>query len=310
MPSNAATGERDKAQITVIIPTVGDERRAETIWRAIKSAGAASGASTCVLVVVNGTRFSPRLLAQLQATPEIDCLTVDQGSLPLALLRGREAAQSEFFAFLDDDDEFLVGGLGRRLEALRNKPSAAFLISQGWFHADGRDVPQTNLDSKSICEDPMGSLLRENWVATSASGLYRSSVIGAPDFEAMPSYLEWTYLGFRLASRHPFIYMDEPTYRRYDVVGSVSKSRAFQRGMIPAMRAILALDLPAVTKRGLRAKLARAAHDLSVLALEGGELADAWRRHWQSLALPGGLRFLPYTRHLIVPTLLASVRRS
>lgn len=295
-------GEAPEADITVIIPTIGDERRRETIWRTIESAGPRSGARTRVLVVVNGKRFSQQLLDDLRASPDADCLYIEQGSLPMALRAGREAVRSPYFAFIDDDDEFLPGGLGRRLDVLQSRPDAAFIISQGWFHTDGRDEPQTNLNAAAIHPDPLGCLLRENWLATSASGLYRSERVGAEDFREMPSYLEWTYLGFRLASRHPFVFIDEPTYRRYDVPGSLSKSLNFRKGMVDAIGRILELPLPPATLDALHVKLTHATHDLSVLALESGDRREAWRQHLRTLSQRGGLRFLGYTRHLLLPS--------
>lgn len=289
----------DTAQITVIIPTVADDRRAATIWRAIESAGPRSGAHTRVLVVVNGMHFSPALLAQLRASPGVDCLYFEQGNLPLALKSGREAVRSEYFAFIDDDDEFLPGGLARRIEALQARPDAAFLVSQGWFHSAGCDQPQTGLSAAAIKSDPLGCLLQENWVATSASGLYRTDRITPEDFTGMPSYLEWTYMGFRLLPRHPFVFIDTPTYRRHDMPGSVSKSADYCRGMVSALSSILRLDLPPATRQGLRRKLGSATHDLSVMSLERGERREAWCQHLRSLALPGGWHYLSYTRRLL-----------
>lgn len=288
-------------QVTVIIPTVGDEKRADTIWRAIDSAGPRSGVSSRIIVVVNGRRFSEELLGKLRATPRIECVYRSAGSMPLALLAGRELVQSEFFAFLDDDDEFLEDGLGRRLEVLRQDPGCAFVVSAGWLRTQQEDVPQTSLRARQIEADPLGCLIQENWVATSASGLYRRSQVTEEDFRGMPAYLEWTYVGFRLASRLPFRFLDTPTYRRFDLPGTVSKSRAYHAGMIPALHTICGLALPAPVRRALRRKLAAAHHHLSVLDLGSGARLAAWRHHLASLRLPGGLRYLSYTRRLLLP---------
>jgi hypothetical protein len=290
-----------QAEVTVIIPTIADERRAKTIWRAIESAGPASGAITRVIVVVNGKRFSPRLLEELSGTAGVECVYVEQGSLPLALLTGRQAVRSEFFAFIDDDDEFLHGGLGKRLAIARAHPDAAFVISQGWFRASS-DVLQVAIPAHAIMADPLGTLLYENWLCTSASGLYRSTIVTADDFAEMPSYLEWTYLGFRLAARHEFMFFDEPTYRRYDTTDSVSKSLSFRLGMVYALQSILRLDLPGAVRAGLRRKITKATHDLSEQALESGHLSQAWLHHMRSIPMPGGWKYLPYTRHLLRPS--------
>jgi glycosyltransferase involved in cell wall biosynthesis len=285
--------------ITVIIPTIGDDRRIQTIWRAIESAGARSGAATRVLVVVNGKRFSPALMNDLRASPKVECIYLEKGSLPLALGTGRSQVRSEFFAFLDDDDEFLENGLKLRLDMLRDNPDASFVVSQGFLKSPDEETLQVGLDARAIHADPLRCLLQENWLATSASGLYRSASVTQADFESMPAYLEWTYLGFRLVSRMGFRFLDTPTYRRYDLPGSVSKSRSFNLGMVSAIKAILSLDLPSDVRRGLAHKLTLAYHNCSVVELESGRRIDAWHYHLRSLIRPGGLQFLSYTRHLL-----------
>lgn len=289
------------AEVTVIIPTVADERRGQTIWRAIDSAGPRSGAATRILVVVNGARFSPPLVEQLRRTPGVECIYVEQGSMPLALLAGRRLVQSEFFAFLDDDDEYLEGGLAVRREVLRGDGRAAFVITAGWLQTPDGQLPQGSLMAADIEADPLGSMLRENWVATSASGLYRTSAVTAEDFAQMPSYLEWTYLGLRLTARLPFRFLDTPTYRRYDLPGTVSKSRAYHAGMVSALKASLQLPLPEDIRKALRRKLATAHHSLSEMFLNEGNRGAAWRQHLISLTQPGGLQFLGYTRWLLLP---------
>lgn len=298
MPDAIDADSSTRAEVTVVIATIADERRAETIWRTIDSAGPRSGAATRVVVVVNGNRYSPELLDQLQRSPKVECIYQEKGSLPLALMTGRQAVRSEFFAFIDDDDEFLPGGLDKRIHIARTNPQAAFVITQGWLHHE-RDEPQVSLRANAVMVDPLGTLLQENWICTSASGLYRSEHVSAEDFAGMPSYLEWTYLGFRLASKLPFVFSDEPTYRRYDMPGSVSKSDSYRRGMVQALHAILALDLPEPTRFGLRRKLTQATHDLSQLELDNGLRGPAWRHHIRSICMPGGWRYLGYTRHLL-----------
>src|SRR5262245_46482332 len=128
-----------RPDVTVIIPTIGDERRGETIWRAIESAGPRPGAATRIIVVINGTQFSADPLAQIRATPTIECVCLQAGSLPLARLTGLQMVASEFFAFLDDDDEFLENGLKPRLDVLRSDAEIAFVVSNGWVTDSGEE---------------------------------------------------------------------------------------------------------------------------------------------------------------------------
>ena len=284
--------------ITVIIPTIGDEQRAGTIWRAIESAGARSGVAGRIVVVVNGTRYSPALVAALKAHGGIECLQIGEGSLPQALRAGMQRVDSEFFTFLDDDDEILEDGLRIRAEALQAAPEAGFVVTRGWRTAGGADLPQVGLTTAEIEADPLGAMMRENWLV-SCAGLYRSAAVTAEDFAAVPQYLEWTYLGLHLASRLKFRFIDAPTYRVYEHAGSVSRSRVYHDGMIPALQAILALRLPAAIQRALRRKLGAAHHTCSTAELADGRRTAAWRHHLHSLLLPGGLRYVTYTRHLL-----------
>lgn len=287
-------------EITVIIPTICDERRGETIWRAIESAGSRAGASTRVLVVINGKRFSEKLLSQLRATEGVDCATIEAGSLPLAIQHGRGLVATDFFAFLDDDDEFLENGLRMRLDVLQRDPRAAFVISNGFVTSPQGDLLIVPLKSDAIEADPFGTLITYNWMATSASGLYRTSAVSSEDLAAMPAYLEWTYVGFRLAGR-PFRFLESPTYRRYDLPGSLSKSHAYRVGLIAALHRILTLNVPRHAREGLRRRLGAVHHVLSLSYLQEGSLSLAWKHHGLSLTYPGGWRYAPYTRKLFRP---------
>lgn len=248
-------------------------------------------------MVVNGNRFSERLLGQLRSSEAVDCATIEAGSLPLAIHHGRGLVTTEFFAFLDDDDEFLEDGLRMRLDVLRRDPRAAFVISNGFVTSPQGDLLIVPLKSDAIEGDPFGTLITFNWMATSASGLYRTGAVSVEDLAAMPAYLEWTYVGFRLAGR-PFRFLERPTYRRYDLPGSVSKSHAYRVGLISALRRILTLNVPRQARVGLRRRLGAVHHSLSLSYLEEGSLSRAWKHHGLSLTYPGGWRYAPYTRKL------------
>jgi len=285
--------------VTIIIPSIGDDQRARTIWRAIESAGPRSGASTRIIVVVNGKRFAEAVVERLRATPGIECVQVEAAGAPLAVRHGRSLVTSEFFAILDDDDEFLEDGLRMRLDVLREDPAAAFVVSNGWRAGPAGDEPAVALTAQAIEADPFHTLLTQNWMA-SASGLYRTNAVSVEDFAAMPAYMEWTYVGFRLASRR-FRFLDRPTYRLHDLPGSVSKSQAYRAGVIPALHSILSLNLPPSARDRLRRRLGATHHTLSSQFLEGRRLSEAWKHHWLSLAYPGGWHYALYTRKLLFP---------
>ena len=282
------------APVTVIIATLGDERRAQTIWRAIDSVRR-SGVAANVIVVVNGNRFSQPLVQALREAPGVQCEQLAIGSLPLALKHGRSLVTTEFFAFLDDDDEVLEDALQVRLHALRADSGLAFVATNGFWRLENGWEPRVTLTAAQIETDPLQSLLIENWM-TSASGLYRSSLVPATALDGMPAYLEWAYLAFKLASRLRFRFLDAFTFRLHDTQGSLSKTDGYFAGIVPALETILELPLPSAIRSGLRRRLGAAHHTLSMRRLEAGDIAGARRHHCLSLIHPGRLRYVLYTR--------------
>src|SRR5262245_55327336 len=95
--------------ITVIIPTTCEKQREAQLLAAIESIKAQSGIAAKILLVVNGSRFDAPLLAQLRERDDVCVEYREVGSLPLALEYGCTRVDTEFFCFLDDDDELLEG---------------------------------------------------------------------------------------------------------------------------------------------------------------------------------------------------------
>lgn len=285
--------------VTVIIPTIADARRELTIRRAIDSVVSQEGVRAQVLVVVNGAVFERSLVELLRTLPGTSVLQLAEPSMPAALIAGRRAVQTPFFGFLDDDDELLPEGLCRRVRALEAEPQAGFLISNGLIDVEGKRAPAVD-DAAAIRRDPLMALMDYNWLCTSASGLYRSDRVDADLIEAIPRYLEWTYVGARLLTVMPCVFLDEATYCKYELVGSVSRSEAYRLGIVDAIGHLLALPLPPPVRLRMLRKLGDAHHSASVIHLERGDHSAAWRHHLRSLRCPGGLRYATYTRHLLV----------
>ena len=61
------------------------------------------------------------------------------------------------------------------------------------------------------------------WLA-SCGGLYRTSMVDVRAFAGLPRFLEWTYLGLKLASTRRMFFLDQPTFRVHDSEDSLSKS--------------------------------------------------------------------------------------
>src|SRR5690348_6425889 len=105
-------------RISVIIPTTCETRRWASLRRAISTAASQENVSTEVIVIVNGDRVDPECFKQLRGMHNLKVVIQKEGSLPLALRYGRSLVSSPFFCFLDDDDEYLPGGLWQRLQPM------------------------------------------------------------------------------------------------------------------------------------------------------------------------------------------------
>ncbi len=249
-----------------------------------------------LIVVVNGQRFDPARLAALQANPTLKAVYLETPSPSVACRHGRSLASGEFFAFLDDDDEYLPGGLAARAAAAQADPTVDIVVSNGY--SGGANKPHLTRMAH-IERNPLAAMLEENWMA-SCGALFRRSSCSDEFFADLPKYMEWTLLTFRLLSAGKRVkVVDTPTYRINDTQQSASKSREYRVATAGVIERMLALQLPADIKRGLRRRLLAARHDLSVLNLEEGDRAAAWKAHLQSLAGIGGLRYLTYTRRLV-----------
>lgn len=299
--SPPTTGMAAEPRVDVIIPTTCVSQRWESLQRAIASVLSQRDAGVRVLVLVNGDRFDADRLAELRRRTDITVHYQKTGSLPLALQTGRTLVRSPFFAFLDDDDEYLEEALALRLQPLLDDPSLDFAVTSGLKNEGGADrVAIRRLDAARINAHPLRSLAVENWLA-SCGGLFRSSRIGVDYFDGVTKFYEWTLLAYKLALDRRMVFIDRPTWRVHDSADSLSKSTEYRLAEVEVLREILALGLPADVHGELRRRIGAAHHDLSEYALTCGRRVDAWKHHLMSLSHPGGLRYLSYSRHLVWP---------
>jgi glycosyltransferase involved in cell wall biosynthesis len=287
----------EPAQLSVIIPTMASAERANLLRRAIGSVRASTHQPVRIIVVVNGARSDLAMCAWLQAQPDVTLDYVAAPSAPGAVLRGRERVRSEFFATLDDDDEYLPGTTERKIALLRADPRVDFLIANAYRCRDGVDS-LFHQRLPEVASDPLASLMRRNWL-TSGNAMFRSAAVGLPYFQGFHPYAEWTWLAFRLALDGKRIaILDEAVCRHHDTAISLSKSQGYIQSYLPLFQRMLERAPPPAVARMIRSKMAATHHDASVAALNEGRRLAAWRHHWHSLANPGGLQYLPYTRHL------------
>lgn len=271
--------------------------RAASLRRAIASIQTAGPGVTSIMVAVNGPHVSQELMAELSQRTDLQVVRFEEGSLPKTLARTVALVNTDYFGFLDDDDELLPSGLHQRLMLLQSQPEAEIVLSNGYLRTgDGDQDYLQHLDS--VLHNPLAAFFVENWLP-SCGALFRRASVGAAYFENYHQYAEWSWLAFRLAlDKKRFCVLNTPTFRVYaDTAGSLSKSSEFRQSYISLYQKMLAANPPLRIRSIIQKKLANAHHDVSSHALAAGQLGQCVRHHVRSL--PAGWRFLPYTRHII-----------
>lgn len=288
--------------VTVIICTLAEQHRQASLLRAIASAHAACAQPVQILVVVNGQRRANAVLLLLQGMEDIRLVSLPEPSLPKACLAGRRAVNTPFFCFLDDDDELLPGSLDMRLVPLESASAVDVVAGNGYVHRNGTDrLLYQHLDR--VPAAPLHALFTENWLA-SCGALFRSDSVDTTYFENFHAYAEWTWLAFQLGMAGKTIaVVDQPTFRIHDTPGSASKTPAYHKAHASLHQKMLASAPPADIAKLIRRHMGARLHTEADALRRNGTFLPAWAAHLRSLTYPGGLRYLSFSRHLLVPRL-------
>lgn len=288
--------------LSVIIPTMGVRPE---ILRAVASIQAQTTVPCRALVVVNGNRYDPRLVARLEANPAVEVIHTPVPGVSHARLLGVRHVETPFFSLLDDDDELLPDCLAPVMAAF--EAGADVVATNGLLEVGGNlGVKHTNLTGYG--DDHALALLYENWA--SSGGIFcRTAGVPAEVFEGLPNYMEMTQLGMRMTMRCRISRIDCKTFIYHvGAADQATKSPAYLRAEPRVMQNIAS----EVTRRDIRAKLRRkrsaALHDCAQFELEQQNIGRAWRDHIASMLGGGGLRYFSYTRHLVSGTVAAALR--
>lgn len=290
--------------LTVIVATLASAERSMSLQRAVQSIRSQDVRSR-IIVVVNGNRRDDEIMEWLLSVPDLNVLDQAEGNFAKALAFGVRAVKTPFYSFLDDDDELLPHACRRRAEFMAANSHVDLLVTPGRKKTlSGHDlvVPEYRTLDHS---DLIGSLIGSNWLA-SCGGVFRKSTICDAQFCAVPNYLEWTFLALQIARNHNVHIMHEdepPHFVVHETNVSESNSVAYHLAM-PANVALLkdASHSPHWVKQ-VSKRLAEVCHAASDCALKNGMLAEAWKNHLKSLGYWSGIKYLPFTRHLILESL-------
>ena len=298
----------DDCKVSIIIPTLASISRKLQLVRAVESVLSDAMDSVKCIICVNGNQWDATTIEALRSRKGVELHRLPEPSLPKAIAFGRSVVRTEFFGFLDDDDELLPGAINERVKTYLSKPNCDLVVSNGIRRtALGDQLLLTRLES--VPADPLTSLFEENWLP-SCGGLFRTATIGQGYFVDYHEYAEWTWLAYRLAIEGKRVaIVNRPTFVVNDTPGSLSKSVAYDNAYIALYRRMLDRNPKASIRKVILRRMASALHDQSSASLKRGETFDAARSHFHSLFLPGGLRFLSYTRHIARQALTSRLRR-
>jgi glycosyltransferase involved in cell wall biosynthesis len=286
--------QSQQPRTSVIIPTLAERCRSDVLKRAVNSIRASSSHPVQIIAVVNGNRFDANLCNWLDGQSDVLLVRQDTPSSPLAQHRGREAVTTEYFGFLDDDDEYLPGSIDRELRVLQNDPRLDFVVCNVYWGAKPF-LPAL----AAIRNDPLEALFERAWLL-SCNALFRTESISVGFFRDPHPYNEWTWLAFRLCmAGKRFSVIDTPERRTYPTPNSLSKSKEYREGPVSLYSRMLDARPPRHIRRTIRRRLSTAWHTRAAQALAQGDRSRALLYHVRSLMRSGGLRYAAYTRRLI-----------
>jgi glycosyltransferase involved in cell wall biosynthesis len=287
---------------TVVIASLCDDARGELLKRACDSVRAMASASDySIIVVANGPRVSSTVLDWLATRADVRVIRLRSGSHPLARRVGAEVANSEFLAFLDDDDELMPNTLAPKLDHFRQHPEVDVLVTDG-LRVDDSTVTTIFPPPESRHADLIETMMHAGWGAGAIT--LRAQNIDLSVFHTEFRHMEWTLTTLELARRHRFAFLDVPTYRYYDnTPNSLSKCTEHSLAGPVVWRRLLKVYAGTAYEATVRRRYGTMCHDASWECARLGKMRDAWRLHAESLRSPGGLAFVSFSAKLAFTSL-------
>ena len=282
--------------ITVIIPTMAESKRRESLLNAIDSIINQVDVDVMPLVIVNGDRFDEDLNEELKKRADIRYKYLTKGDSVEAIQYGVKQVDTTFFSFLDDDDIYLEDALSIRMQPMNNDGEVGLSVAGGYKHGLGEEY-LLPFDEKEYSADPLAALLVSPWLS-SCSGLYRTSLINLSFFYHDYRYMEWTYLAFAISRTVKVSFTQKPTFLINFSEDSLSASPLMEVTRARLMDEISHSGISKTLKKQFLDKKYAAYHMASEIYLSNKEIFNAWKYHLRCLINIRGLKYIPYTYHL------------
>lgn len=211
-------------KISTVIPTYNRQR---TIKRCIDSVKGQTYAVFEIIVVDDGSTDKTLSIIEKEYQGVVRVIKQNHKGAQAARNAGICAAQGEYIAFLDSDDEWLPDKLEAQIEKLKANPNAVIcgdgIIQQDWTDNIPKAYDTTERKNKNVgakrlfrLRGKSGYVYKE--ILSVSFCLFQALLtsrknlldIGMLD-EKVPSYQEWD-TAIRLAKKYEFFYLHKPLF--------------------------------------------------------------------------------------------------
>jgi glycosyltransferase involved in cell wall biosynthesis len=192
--------------VSVILPVYNGARY---VAAAIESVFAQTYRDWELLIVDDGSADgTPAVLARYADRPGVTLIRQENTGLAGARNAGIRQARGDLLGLLDADDEWLPGFLAAFVALAAQRPEAVvFYGSARCMDAEGRDLPQVAAIPPAASSDLYATLLRANFLNSSAVVARRAAVVEAGLFDASLRSCEDWDLWLRLSRTQSFAYV-------------------------------------------------------------------------------------------------------
>lgn len=296
--------------IDVIVRTLAEPSRSESLFRALDSIQGQKYIQARPVIMVNGGRFNSAVIEALEKRSGIRLYRLNEASAGLACCEGRRQVTAPYFSYLDDDDLLIEDALVKPVNWLDDNPEFDGVINNGHFVKDnGARTELIHIASHVRIGQPALSLLDDSWLQPGAF-VFRTERIPQGVFDPGWNHMEWTHLAYRLCAEHIHLhFMDIPTVLYRDTPGSMSKQLAHKEAELRLLKLIRSDSrMSAEVRRRASEKYRNTLHQLAMKSWQGGYASRAWRYHLASMQPPDTLKYLLFSRKLLWPGTLGSKR--
>lgn len=217
-------------KVTVVIPT---RNRAQQLEHAVQSAVRQTHSELEVVVVDGGsTDDTPHVIEQLDETTSTQITYLRNESpcgLPAARNQGVRCGDSDYVAFLDDDDEWHPEKINRQITTFRRAPEPVGAVHTG-FRSETSNGKHIHTKQPTHEGDIYESLLVRNVIGPPSTVMVRRQAFEEVNGfdEQLHHQEDWDFY-IRLARKYKFSYVSDPLVTRLVHDGTMSADVVTQK---------------------------------------------------------------------------------